>query len=198
MSVPPAERNVAIFHGAGNDSRGNWFPWLKRNLETKRRNREVWTPDLPNSETPKTQTWLNYVRREKGQDLTYFNNALLVGHSAGATFIFRLLEALPDDIKVDKTILVGGFVDRGTIEEYYHYKDGLVEGGFNWEKIKASCRNFTFVHSDNDQYECGIDQGRIMQEHLGGELIFRPGEGHFNLEVNPNYKELPLLLSLVD
>lgn len=65
------------------------------------------------------------------------------------------------------------------------------------KKIKQSAREFYFVHSDNDPYECGDDQGKIMQEHLGGELVVKPGEAHFNLEKGPEYKQFPLVLELL-
>jgi len=68
---------------------------------------------------------------------------------------------------------------------------------FNWEKIKKSCTKFYFIHSDKDPYDCGEDQGKILQAHLGGELIVKKGEGHFNLEKGPQYKKFPLLVALV-
>ena len=73
----------------------------------------------------------------------------------------------------------------------------LVEKPFNWEKIKKSAKEFCFVCSDNDPYQCGADQGKIMQKHLGGELVIKPGEGHFNLEEGQQYKQFPLILKLL-
>lgn len=37
-----------------------------------------------------------------------------------------------------------------------------------------------------------------MQKKLGGELIIKPGEGHFNLEMDQRYNEFPFLLGLVN
>jgi predicted alpha/beta hydrolase family esterase len=72
-----------------------------------------------------------------------------------------------------------------------------VEGSFKWNKIKDSCKKFYFFGSDNDQYDCGISQAKIFQQYLGGELVFLPGEKHFNIESNPKYTEFPLVLEKI-
>ena len=66
------------------------------------------------------------------------------------------------------------------------------------QKIKESAQEFYFIHSDNDPYECGEEQGKIMHKHLGGKLIIKPGEGHFNLERSEGYKQFPFILELIE
>lgn len=187
-------KNVLILHGAGNNSQGNWFPWLKEKLTKK--GYKVWSPDLPNSDEPIQKDWLNTVF--SNSDWKFDNESIIIGHSAGATLILRILEKLPEGVKINKAILVAGPVEVGTIPEHAPYKRDLTKDPFNWKKIKQSAERFYFIHSDNDQYECGEDQGKIMHEHLGGELIVKSGEQHFNLEKGPEYKQLPFLLKLID
>ncbi len=186
-------KNVLILHGAGNNSQGNWFPWLKRELEGK--GYVVWSPDLPNSDVPDLNDWLKTVF---GNAWEFNANSIIVGHSSGATLILRILESLPKGTKVDKAILVASPVQLGAKPEYFQYKRSLVEPPFNWQKIKESCDKFYFIHSDNDPYQCGKDQGEILKEHLGGELIVKGGQGHFNLEKGQEYKQFPLLLDIID
>lgn len=139
--------------------------------------------------------WLDFIFSNK--TWLFDQDTVLIGHSAGATLILRILERLPNECSVSKAILVSGVVELGDKVETFPYKRSLVKDPFNWEKIKDSAKAFYFVHSDNDPYQCGIDQGKIMQRQLGGRLILKSGEGHFNLERSPEYKKFPFLLELL-
>ena len=186
-------KKALILHGAGNNSSGNWFPWLKQELE--KRGYRAWSPDLPDSDQPNLNNWLATVLGNK--DWSFGEESVIIGHSAGATLILRILEQLPAGIKINRAVLVAGTVELGTKPEYFQYKEDLTKLPFNWTKIKNSCRHFYFIHSDNDKYECGTEQGRIMQQNLGGELIVKPGEGHFNLEQGLEYRQFPLIPELL-
>jgi len=186
-------KNALILHGASNNSQGNWFPWLKRELE--KRGYKVWSPDLPNSNEPNKENWLKTIF--SNSEWQFNEDSVIIGHSAGATLILRILEELPEGEKVKKAILVAGVVELGTKSELFQYKKSLVEKPFNWEKIKKSAKELCFVCSDNDPYQCGADQGKIMQKHLGGKLVIKSGEGHFNLEKGEEYKQFPFILELL-
>lgn len=186
-------KNALILHGAGNNSQGNWFPWLKKELEE--RGYETWVPDLPNADVPNLKEWLEVIFSNKAWQFN--DESILIGHSSGATLILRILAELPENTKVKEAVLVAAFVELGIKAEYFPYKRSLVEHPFPWAKIKNACNQFFFVCSDNDPYQCGCDQANIMREHLGGEIILQPGEAHFNLEQGPEYKEFPLLLKLL-
>ena len=187
-------KNALILHGAGNNSQGNWFPWLKHELE--KIGFEVWAPDLPNADEPNQADWLETIFSNTNYEFN--DESILIGHSAGSTLILRILERLPKETVVQSALLVAGTVELGTKPEYFQYKKSLVEDPFDWEKIKAQCQNFTFIHSDNDPYECGSNQGEIMHKHLGGNLIVKPGEGHFNLEMGEQYRQFPLVMEIVE
>lgn len=186
-------KNSLILHGAGNDSQGNWFPWL--GVELEKRGYEVWIPDLPNSDEPNLNDWLDIIFSNK--DWQFDEDSVIVGHSAGAALILRILEKLPEGKQIKKAILVAGVVELGTREDIFIYKSSLVGKPFDWEKIKASAQEFCFVASDNDPYQCGVDQSIIMQKHLNGKLIIKKGQGHFNLEKGSEYKQFPFLLELL-
>ena len=186
-------KNALILHGAGNNSQGNWFPWVKQQLESK--GYKVWSPDLPNSDIPNQKDWLNTIFSNNSWEFN--SESVLIGHSAGSTLILRILEQLPKETIVASAILVAGTVELGTKSEYFQYKRSLVKDPFNWEKIKSQCNKFTFIHSNNDPYACGSDQGEIMHKHLGGNLIIKPDEGHFNLEKGEKYRQFPLVVEIV-
>lgn len=186
-------KNVLILHGGGNNSKGNWFPWCKEQLEKK--GYSVWVPDLPNSEYPNKKVWTKTIFSNK--NWTFNSESIIVGHSAGATLILRLLENLPEGVKIKKAILVAGPATMGSKQEFFHYKENMMSGGFNWEKIKSSCEKFYLFYSDNDPYDCGIGEGKGIQNHVGGEMLFRPGEAHFNLEKGPQYNQFPEVLEKI-
>lgn len=186
-------KNVLILHGAENNSQGNWFPWLKQELEKK--GYKAWAPDLPNSSVPVLKDWMDTIF--SNNEWKFDEDSVIIGHSMGGTLTLRILEKLPDDVRIAKAVLVATPVELGTKPETFPYKRDLVTSPFNWDKIKKSAKEFYFIHSDNDQYECGIDQGEILKKNLGGELIIKPGEAHFNLEKGPEYKKFPLLLELI-
>src|SRR3989338_10261381 len=133
-------KNALILHGAGNDSQGNWFPWLKLKLEKK--GYRVWSPDLPNSDEPEQESWLHTIFSNKSWMLD--EDSVLIGHSAGATLILRVLEKLPVPVKIKTAILVSGVVELGTKPEFFKYKKNLVRDPFDWKKIRESCDNFYF------------------------------------------------------
>lgn len=185
-------KNALILHGAGNNSSGNWFPWLKKELEEK--GYKVWMPVLPNSETPVLKDWLKTIFKS---NWVFDKDSIIVGHSAGATLILRILKKLPKGIKINKAILVAGFIFLGKYPEYFKYKESILEAPFDFTKIKASSKDFYFIHSDNDPYDCGIENGKILQDNLGGELILIEGQGHFSLGSSEKYTSFPKLLDLI-
>lgn len=185
-------KNALILHGAGNDHTGNWFPWLKKELEEK--GYKVWVPDLPNSQTPVLKDWLNVIFKS---DWVFNEDSVIVGHSAGATLILRILEKLPKGVKINKVILVAGFIFLGKYPEYFKYKESILETPFDFQKIKDSCNQFYFIHSDNDKYDCGVENGEILKDNLGGELIIMEGQGHFSLGSSEKYISFPELLELI-
>ena len=184
-------KNILILHGAGNDSQGNWFPWLKSEMEKK--GYKAWCPDLPNTESPNLEEWLDTIFANK--DWEFNEESVIVGHSAGATLILRILERI--ESKIDKAILVAASIDKGQYPEFFHYKESVTKNPYEWQKIKGSCNNFYFLASDNDPYDCGERHAKVMQENLGGETIIKEGQGHFNVEVSENYRQFPLLVELI-
>ncbi|MDP4030861.1 MAG: alpha/beta hydrolase [Patescibacteria group bacterium] len=79
--------NVFIFHGTMGSPEGNWFPWLEREL--KKLGIEVFVPRFP---TPKGQTLDNWLKTFEPYQKYVNEESVLVGHSMGPGFIFRILE----------------------------------------------------------------------------------------------------------
>lgn len=181
-------KNALILHGTGNDSSGNWFPWLKKKLEE--RGWEVWVPDLPQAEEPNIKRYNKHILSNR--DWKFNKDSVLIGHSSGAVAILGLLQELPEDKKVDTCILVGSFKDPLGWDSL----EGLFIEPFDFNKIKNQARRFVFVHSDTDPY-CPLEHAEYLSKQLGGELIVKKGQGHFNLEQGEKYKQFPLILEII-
>jgi predicted alpha/beta hydrolase family esterase len=115
----------------------------------------------------------------------------MVGHSAGGTLILQLLSR--NDFSAGHAITVASFVKP--------LPDGQTDNpgfpaGFNVEVVRKNCRALTYIHSDNDPWACGQEQGEFMRRSLGGTLIVMTGQGHFGSDyMKQSYKTFPLLLA---
>ncbi len=182
-------KNALILHGTGNNSQGNWFPWLKQELE--KRGYLVWVPDLPQADKPNIKRYNRFIFANK--DWSFNEDSVLIGHSSGAVAILGLLQHLPEDIVVNTCILVSSFKDNlGSLDF-----QGLFEEPFDFEKIKKHSKRFLFIHSDNDPY-CPLEHAQFLTEKLAGKLIIKKGQGHFNLQKGPEYKQFPFLLEILE
>jgi predicted alpha/beta hydrolase family esterase len=138
------------FHDTKNQRNNNWFPWLKRELESL--GYQVWLPELPQARHPDLKRYWDFVK-----DFDFNGETILVGHSSGGAAVFGLLHKLPEDKKVKLTISVAGFYrDEGWGCE------GLFSENYNWEKIKKQAKKIVLVWSLDDPY--------ISKEQTEGSL----------------------------
>lgn len=181
-------KNALILHGTDGDSQMNWFPWLKKNLETN--GFAVFCPDLPYAEKPNIDRYFEFI--STNQDWKFNEESILIGHSSGAVAILGILERLPPDIQVDTCYLVGSFKD----DLGWDSLSELFEKPLDFPKIKSKAKKFVFIHSDNDPY-CPLDQARFLSKQLDGYLVVLIGQGHFSVTSNPKYTQFPELLKLI-
>ncbi len=179
------KKSAAIFHGLGCSEQSFWIPWLKASLQAE--GFEVWTPCLPDCERfDDLELWVNDVVAKSSQR----HYDLMVGHSAGGSLILRLLSR--HDFSADHIVSVAGFIKPSV-----DMKDNpAVPDAFNIKQIKNNCRAFTFIHADDDPWDCDDKQGEFMRQHLGGTLIIKTGDGHFGSGYYQQpYKTFPMLLA---
>jgi len=82
-----AKQKVILIHGFESSGEGNWFPWMKRELET--RGFEVIAPTLPDSFHPDLDKWLEVLTpliKDFGR------NDVVIGHSLGSKAALHLIE----------------------------------------------------------------------------------------------------------
>jgi uncharacterized protein len=180
-------KNAIILHGTANTPEGNWFRSLEDELQ--KLGYEVWLPQLPDAQLPDAQKY-NQLLLNHGFDFN--SQTILVGHSSGAVSILNLLQELPQGTKIKAAFLIGAF--KGPLGK--ENRSSLFPKPFNFEKLKSRCNKYIFIHSDNDPY-CPQQDAQYLSKMLGGELKVQKGQGHFNLEAGPQYKQFPYLLELI-
>jgi predicted alpha/beta hydrolase family esterase len=163
--------------------------WLKGVLIG--RGYEVWLPQLPNSDKPNTKTYNKFLL--SNPKFVFDKDTVIIGHSSGSVEALSLLQHLPKDSVIKAVVLVSTFKDNLEWDNL----DGLFIEPFNFDLIKKHCQSFTFIHSDNDPY-CPISHAEYLAEQTNGKVIKLAGQGHFNTELGPQYKQFPKILEVIE
>ncbi len=183
-------KRVIIIHCWEANPEYCWYPYLKRELET--RGFEVKVPAFPDTDNPRQNKWVPYLAEQIGEP---DENTFLVGHSIGTATIMRYIETLPEDKKIGGAIFVAGFTEDIGYEEV---KD-FFETPFDFAKIKGRAqKGFVAIHSDNDPY-VDLKFSKIFQKQLGAEVVIEHAKGHFSgpIENEPACTELPVVLEKI-
>ncbi len=163
--------NAFIFHGTAGYPGENWFPWLKKELESSGCN--VIIPQFP---TPEGQTLGNWFEVFEQYKQDYGPETILIGHSLGGAFLLRVLERY--NVKIKAAFLVAAPIGILPLKNYETDKP-FIGHQFDWEKIRKNSGKFFVFHSDNDPF-VSLGNGQELAKRLGTELIFIPKAGHFN------------------
>jgi predicted alpha/beta hydrolase family esterase len=179
-----SKSKVIIFHGTGPDPIDYWYMWLAEEVKKLGAGAKVPLFEKINEEPIKD------TLKQVFSHLTFDENTILVGHSAGAPLILSILERVEEPIR--QAILVAGFIeDLGSDMP-------VLQPSYNWERIKQNVKNIIFINSVNDPWKCDDKQGRIMFDKLGGTQIIK-NEGHFGTATfHQKYDKFPFLLNLLD
>ncbi|HEX8620178.1 MAG TPA: alpha/beta fold hydrolase [Thermoanaerobaculia bacterium] len=174
---------VIIVHGAYGSPNENWFPWLRNELTLQ--GYEVSVPTLPTPEGQSLTNWMLAFEEQVGQ---VDGDAVLIGHSAGATFILRLLEKLTTPVRA--AVLVSGFVGDIGRPEFDEINATLTRGDLDWLHIRAMAHVWRIYTSDNDPY-VPLAKPTFLSEKLNQPLTIVPGGRHLN--ASAGFTEFPQL-----
>lgn len=181
-------KTAIILHGTLGSPDGNWFQWLKKELEAK--DLKVWLPQLPHAEQPSLREWADFVRSECPFAIN--SKTLIVGHSSGAILALILAQNSLEPIGV--IVAVSVFHDNSL---KWEPNNRLFDVNFEWETIRANAEKLFFLHSDNDPY-VPLNQAQFVADKCRAEMIVIPGQGHFNLEQSDEYRRFPKLLEMLE
>lgn len=164
--------NIIIVHGTGGNPEGNWFPWLKSELEGW--GCRVFVPKFP---TPRDQSLEKWLEVFSGYERYLDKNAIIVGHSLGAAFLLSVLERIDHPIRA--AYLVAGFTGLLDNPDFDGLNRTFMAKAFDWNKIKRNCKRFYVINSDDDPY-VPIQKGNDLATSLGVRPIILKNAGHIN------------------
>jgi len=183
-------KRIFLVHGWGGAPDGNWFPWLKRELESK--NFLVTIPTMPDTFKPKIEDWVKKLGDTIGE---IDKDTYLIGHSIGCQTIMRYLETLSGESKVGGVIFVAGFfnLSDGLWDEEYtkEIAEPWLSTPIDFEKIKSHTTNFIDIASDDDPY-VPLSDTEIFKNKLDAKIIILKNKGHMSDDAG--VKELPVVL----
>jgi len=186
-----AVSTIFIIHGSYGNPQENWLPWLKDNLE--KLGQRVFIPQFPIPQTRDAaysghdlEKWLETFKKYgKYMD----ENTIIVAHSRGCIFIYRLFERLTKPIKA--TFLVAPWINYHWYPKGWTKIDSFHKTPFDWEKIKKGSRYFEIYQSTND--DTPVNEGREIAQKLNGALVVAENAGHFN--TSAGYTSFELLFN---
>ncbi len=167
--------NFVLLHGYDGSPSANFFPWLKKELESKGYN--VFVPALPNSENPKVAEQVDYVLKHAKFD----ENTILLGFSLGGVVAMKVLERLKKPIR--KTVFLVSFTKNTFINE--PFESHTFDWKFNAKKIKANTDTIEILRDTTDdtvpQY-----QAENVKQLIGGTIFdFAANKPHACGKIEP-------------
>lgn len=164
--------NYIIIHSSFGSKDGNWFPWLKNELEKD--NKDVVVPQMPvGVGNQNFENWSKVLN-----ELKINENTIIIAHSIAPIFVCKYL--ITNKIKVKKLIFVCGFNNYLGIDKDF---DAVNEPMFieNFEDIKEYCNDIICYYSDNDPY-VKFEVEKSFADAISNEQhIIKNGE-HINAE----------------
>lgn len=165
-------KRIILIHGWSANSHANWLPWLKSELQ--KRGHEVVVPDMPDTDSPLPEKWVNYLAKIIG---TPDQDTYLIGHSMGCQTILKYLETTPTPI--GGALFVAGWFYLENIEDEDERKfaDLWTNVHIDIHKIKKVLPKSTLIISDNDDWGAVEKNKKKFSEFVTKEVVLH-NKGH--------------------
>lgn len=194
-----------IFHGAYGNKDGNWFLYLKEELE--KLSQEVILMQFPVEDwdtvnkagpnfIPKNQNLNNWMHAFENNILPQINKnekLCFIGHSLGPVFILHIIDKF--NLQLDSAIFVQPFMRSLKQKEAWPFdvvNATFYKTDFDFGKLRNLIQCSYVIYSDNDQFvkpELPLE----FAGKLNSPTILIKGAKHINA---PKFTQLPLVLEL--
>ncbi len=166
------KNSYIIIHGSFGSKDGNWFPWLKQELE--KQNKKVDVPQMPvGIGNQNFENWSKVL-----DELDINENTIIVAHSIAPIFVCKYL--ITNKIKVKKLVFVCGFNNYLGIDNDF---DSVNKPMYidNYKDVKNYCNDITCFYSDNDPYVKFEVEKQFADTISNKQYVIKDG-GHLNSE----------------
>jgi len=178
-----------IIHGTMGSPEGNWFPWLKAELES--RGHTVSVPAFPTPDGQCLDAWMQVATVSlQGIDPA---KTILVGHSIGPALMLHM--AARTQVPYRAIFAVCPFLRQIGNPEYDTLNASFILPDLDWRKVTMGAKLFVFFASDNDPY-VPLSYAQEVAAHCSSELRLIPGGGHLNAEFG--YTRFDVLLNSIE
>ncbi|MFA5048024.1 MAG: alpha/beta hydrolase [Patescibacteria group bacterium] len=169
-------KKVYIIHGWESYPDDCWFPWIKKELESK--GIEVEVPAMPNPEMPLIDSWVPYLSSivpKPNEDI------FLIGHSIGCQTILRYLANLSETQKVGGAVFVAGWFTLTGLEtpEEEELAKPWLDEPIDFEKVRSSLDKSIAIFSNDDPF-VPLSNKDIFEQELNSQAIVLSDKGHFS------------------
>ena len=184
----PSPTNYLIAHGTENGPDGNWFPWLKQQLEMK--GGKVFAPQFPTPDNQNLSAWFSVAEQEL-QEIDPADT-ILIGHSTGSVFVLRMAEKTPQPYKA--IFSVCPFACDLGLPDYDTLNTSFIHPPFDWKRTERGAKKIVCFAGDDDPY-VPLAYSQDVADSLGITLNILKNSGHLNAE--SGYRQFPLLLEKI-
>ncbi|MFF3064752.1 RBBP9/YdeN family alpha/beta hydrolase [Oerskovia sp. NPDC057915] len=187
LDAPPPVTRIVVVHGLGASAGNHWFGAVRDRYAP--RGVAVVVPDLPRSQAPDLDVWLEALADVIGP---LDEGTVLVGHSLGCVSILQHLSARRDDWRLGGLALVAGFVEEVPgIPEVDHF----VARPLDPDAVAArTLRRHVVVADDDPVVPRHLTEA--LARVLEADLTVVEGGGHF--VAGGGYDRLPALEDVLD
>lgn len=166
-------KTIYIIHGWDGSPTADWLGWATKTFQDK--GYRVITPAMPDTEEPKIDTWINYL---KSIVITLNEDTYFIGHSIGCQAIMRFLETV--DTKIGGVIFVAGWFNLINLEglEAEEIARQWIETPIDTEKVKKNLNFSVIILGDNDLWVPYNETKKDFETKLDSEIVTLHGVGH--------------------
>lgn len=175
---------IYLIHGYTASSESNWFPYLKKEFESK--NIEITILNMPNSQNPKLNEWNDCMDNSIDN---YDENTIFIGHSLGCVTILHFLNKNTTK-KIKGLFLISGFVEESPIPALLEFVQPIL----NYNKIIKLAKNRIVISAKDDDI-INYKYSQILAEKLDSKFILLEKGKHFI--DRDNFIKFPLLVKKI-